>query len=124
MACRSHAEAQRRARTAAGLLLLLLVAANAVNAAGAASAAAIEAAVEASPLVGWAAGLDALGDRHGAVAAWRAALDCTPRDVQAYAALARLQMLAGDPDAARAGLARALELARQRAADAPEADGS
>ena len=56
---------------------------------------------------------DALGDRHGAVAAWRAALDCAPRDAQLHAALARLQMLAGDPDAARTGLARALELAPQ-----------
>lgn len=56
---------------------------------------------------------DALGDRHGAETAWRAVLDCAPRNATAQLALARLSMLAGESAAARARLARALELAPQ-----------
>ncbi|MCP5359217.1 MAG: hypothetical protein H7A14_00620 [Sinobacteraceae bacterium] len=56
---------------------------------------------------------DALGDRRGAEAAWHAVLDCTPRNATAQLALARLSMLAGESAAARARLARALELAPQ-----------
>jgi tetratricopeptide (TPR) repeat protein len=56
---------------------------------------------------------DALGERTGAEQAWRAVLDCTPRDAPARVELARLLLMAGRLDAAREALARATRIAPQ-----------
>ncbi len=62
-----------------------------------------------------AAARQAVGDRRGAVAAWRRALDCEPRDAGHHVALGGLWLTLGDLEAARAEATRAARLAPRQA---------
>lgn len=58
-----------------------------------------------------AAARQALGDRRGALDAWRRALDCEPRNPRSHLALGSLLLTFGDVDGARAQAERAARLA-------------